>query len=784
MTSPLPFIRGVPEPMADFAGPAPGKPTQSTRDAVRIADDATKNARASKPLNPNTKTVSPFYFNYLNDQAKAIRASGGGDADVEQFIKMEQQRPLEKLPVPSIADELEMPSHLRGVSMAVIQGATFGFGDEAVGAALGMLTGLGARRGIEEYRREYDAYAKQHGTISFVGELAGGLLSGGLAGGARAATVGSVARTGAAAGALAGIGYADGPTASWNISERLKGAALGGVIGGATAGVMGVLGKVVRPLTQGTIRAVTPQRIQTELGVTATERAYNKLLSAFEADGLTLDGAKAEAATWLARGVPVSLLELAPENGAVHALVSDALKWRSPTVTRTLANLQLRAGEQAERLNAMGAALFLQNKKLGLDNADDLLLRMHAQAKTQARPYYVEAYGQMVDVDDRMWAILDRPDFRKMWTRVVEKATKEDDALAGYIAQGMTAQEAGALANITPGLSIPALPDASINIAALRARFPGVTEAALERMAKAAGPQRPTQLPLRAFDMLKREADILVGESLKDNAEAQLSRSAFERAKAREGNALFHQLRQLIDPVRAQHQSYRNALAVYSEYGGVKDAMFLAKDFLRKSPEAVARDIAKLSPNERDFYRATVLQVKRDQIAKAVSAGRRDIAKRVFQGEGAFAGRSQDARRIRALFPDAPEAAEHFLRVIQGETIISEATRSALRNTRARVARQADDLIPARTSVLGETLGLARQAISRAGRGMAQEDANEIAHLVGLGLADPSMLYAQLEHFLGGTARRSAKRALPRTAIVRTLGQQVGQGAGSEVTDQ
>lgn len=748
------------------------------REAVRVADAATAR-QPTRGINPSAKVVSPFYLKYLDQQAKAIRAQGGDDDAVQQFIDADRRKPMHALPS-TFPEDVDVPSHLRGISMAVVQGATFGWGDEALGSLYGAVSGLGARRGIEEYRNEYAAYAAQHGTLSFTGELAGGLLTGALGAGA-GATVGAVAREATIAGGVAGAGYADGPTASWNVGERLRGALLGASLGAVGGATMTGLGKFVRPVTQGIARATAPQPVQRFLGITSTERARQRLIQAFADDGISLGQARADAAKWLSDGVPVSLLELAPPDGAVHALVSDALKWRSPQITRTLAEAKLRFREQPQLLNSAVAKLLLKNDKFAFENADDVLRQLKVTAQQAARPHYVEAYGQTVPVSDDMLKILAHPDITAAWQRVVKRAADEDLILEGLMAKGHSAHEAGMIANITPGLAVPSLDD--INVLHMLSKMPTPAPSKFASdLATRRGAAAPTvlELPVRAFNMLKQELDDIVTAKLPESLPA----GEFWRAKQQAGKNLFQLRDQLLAPVKAQSQALRNALAIYDEYGGVKDAVGLARDFLRKQPAVIKRDLANLSPNERDFYRATVLQVLRDQIAQSVSAGRFDVARRLFQGQGAFTGRSMVAQRMRALFPDAPEAAERFLRLVQGTAQISEATQSALRGTRATMARRGDvDLLPARSSGLGEVLGVARQAIARAYKGFAQDEANEIAYLVGAGLNDPHYTYAILDELLGNTAKRTIRRARPRTAIVRTLGQQAGAGAGGEVTD-
>jgi hypothetical protein len=151
-------------------------------------------------------------------------------------------------------------------NLGIRQGVTFGFGDELMAGALTPIelarrayTGEDAGKGMGERlssayggalareRADLRTAQEQHPVASAVGEVAGGVATGGqLAKGG--ATLLNVAKPtypamigrGAAEGALYGAAHGFG--AGEGLEDRLSGAAKGAAIGGVTGGAMGAVG--------------------------------------------------------------------------------------------------------------------------------------------------------------------------------------------------------------------------------------------------------------------------------------------------------------------------------------------------------------------------------------------------------------------------------------------------------------------------------------------------------------------------------------------------------------
>ena len=191
------------------------------------------------------------------------------------------------------------PGHIKGIGSKLLQGATFGLGDEALA---GIKTGFGFLgdygKQVDREREILSGYEEAHPVISALSEIVGSLpTAGGIAkaGGSlvlrsaskaaaknaaakasgrtvglaeKATDVGKRIGAGGVEGALYGAAYGAG-TAEGGLGERAEGALeaapLGAAVGGAIPAVTGAIGAVARPIGKA-VRGVTNPN------VAATER--------------------------------------------------------------------------------------------------------------------------------------------------------------------------------------------------------------------------------------------------------------------------------------------------------------------------------------------------------------------------------------------------------------------------------------------------------------------------------------------------------------------------------
>lgn len=133
------------------------------------------------------------------------------------------------------------------------QGTSYGWSDEARGAAQGMMAGPGNAEMAGQYetaraRENLRKYREDHPILSTALEIGGAVIpsiaTGGAGLAAKGATMGARAltglATGAAQGAIYGAGAADG-----DLNDRVGGAAFGGMAGGAVGAIAPAIGNKV-----------------------------------------------------------------------------------------------------------------------------------------------------------------------------------------------------------------------------------------------------------------------------------------------------------------------------------------------------------------------------------------------------------------------------------------------------------------------------------------------------------------------------------------------------------
>lgn len=710
-------------------------------------------------------TISPDYYNYLRRQTQNILVSGGSEEDVRAFLEFEEHpMPANAVPPPA-PRQVETPGMVQGLSMRALQGVTFGFGDEALGSLFGVLTGEGARGGRETYRKEMEAWTQQHKKLGFAAEMLGGLLSGGgflratgkltaKAGmaavpttiGQRVVTAGA---QGAAAGAVAGAGNTDG-----GLSERARSALVGGGAGLALgAGIVGagrVLGTITRPVARSVTRGMPT--LQAKLpGVGSPEMHARELVArALHQDGISADAARLQLTKMARTGSPVTLADLGGD--ATMRLAGDAVAQRTPAKQKLVEQLLGRQSEQGTRLTSRLFSDIFRSERPGLSNAYHATEALSALRKSMAQPYYQEAFEQVVQLTPRMQRLLKHPKFRAAYN--VGRNIANDEDLAG----------------IGHGLKVPPLPTAgkaagtargAIGVDDLRASLvaQGFTEAQIaQKLPAIPGQQELTELPVRALDYMKRGLDVVIEGGLKSE------RPTLDRQAARTLRAL---LGEVLDEADTQVPAYATARSVYRGLSEVMDAVDVGREFLKKAPEIVRRELSELGPAERDFYRLGAAQSLYEKVA--ASGETTDVAKRFFGGR-LYGGKSLDAERLRALFPDAPDVADDFMRKVAAESRLSVTTGRVARAPRGGLQQQAEMLEgipPAVRATPGVmVLAAARSGVIHARTGFTRDVSDELATLFSKGLDDPAELDALLD-VLGRVQTKLGKRgsAASRTAV-------------------
>lgn len=723
---------------------------------------------------------------YLRTQANNIILNGGSEEDVAKFFELEGHQMPARIQPP---DDVEAPGLTRGLAMNALQGITFGFGDEAMGSLLGLLTGEGARGGIETYRKELEAFAKARPGVSLPTQIVAGLLTGvGVARGAAAvgrAVTGKVlgragtataeaalgltpaapgllasaargAGTAAAAGTVAGAGFADVPldpeaplsdVASDVILGTTKSAALGTVLGGVTGGTLVPVGKLAATVGRPFVRAATnwSKAIQARLpGIGTSEMHARELLArALGEDGVDLQGglrllSNLERATKTA----ITVADLGGE--ATLALGRSAAKQRSPMAQRLVEALTTRQGEQATRLTGGLVGRIFRGGKRGLGNSyatEEALITAREAAST---PLYTQAHQQVVPVTSRMRQLLGNKTFREAYRRGKNIADEED--LAGIANEG--------------ALKVPKLPS-KVQVAGMGEATPAI-EAALEAQGIRAF---PNELPVRALDYMKRGLDELITKGFNSGG--------MGRQRARTLRAI---LNEMLEEVDTQVPVFGEARSIFRGFSESRDAVQLGRDFLRKAPEIVKREVQKLRPQDRDFYRVGAAQSLYETVIQPNSETP-NIARQFFGGS-LFGRTNINSQRLRALFVDAPEVADDFMRQVAAETRLSHTTARTLGAPAGlgvqKVEQALEGTLPTVRASVGVTaLNVARMGIVNAQTRWSRDVSDELAALFARGLENPNEMRALLQTIAVAGERIAGRTGGKRVTI--ELGKLVGR---------
>lgn len=616
----------------------------------------------------------------------------------------------------------------------IANGATFGFADELAAGANSILPMTPEAKGgysanVAAERGKDAAFESQYPVASTSAQLAGGLATG-VPGAAKMMTakalsmvpnVVKAAGVGAAAGSAAGFGQGEG-----GLGPRLQNAVIPGVAGAALGGtlpyVMAGAGKVLLPLV--------PSRLRPLTGV-----ADKKIAQALERDKLT----PAQAQTQLDTLGPDATL--ADVGGRGVGRLSRGTAGASPTAEEMAASVfHGRQAGQGERVAGEAARTISPNRDF-YGTINDLT---EAQAK-RAGPLYDKAYAANQSIDSReIDRILMTPAGRKALGHAATKM-QNDMTLMGKPDPDLTAQaaEAARLGLMEPHGS-------GVGVAkGLKLRTLDYVKRALDDQVSAA---------YRAGE--KDDARILVG--LRNNF-----RNALDKADVT-GIAGPNSL-------KVDGGLYAQARAAWSGPQQSMDALGLGRGILGKDSEITAKEIAKLSPGDRDFFRAGVVRALKDLVDNSPDGA--DAVKRIW-------GKPILREKLQAAFPSA-KAFMAFKQAMDREATFYRTRANVLQGSRtAPMGRDMEDVgIHPALPVMGDlATGNTGGAVARS-LGMAQNwltrPSGRVAEQLGpkLFTTDPEANRALLAR-LGQKPPPGATATSRRAAIAAVLAEELARIQG------
>lgn len=712
---------------------------------------------------------------YLMRQAARIMQNGGSQADVVNYwqnvegVKIGHPTTV----VPSAGADGASDVQAKGkqwlnyggnssannLTMHAIQGVTFGFGDEAIGSILGLVTGEGASKGIDIYRDALRQGQEQDPSLAIGSEMAGGIATGvgigrALGLGAKAARMGVAGRTAltageaGAGGAAAGAGNTPG-----GLSERALGAIVGGGAGLLTVGLASGAGKIAGQVIKPLVRGLTnwSERLQNALpgSVSASATGRQLVADALSRDGISIPEALAKVDKMAASGAPVTVADIGGEN--TLGLVQAAASMRGPAKQKLTEELLSRQGEQGQRL--LGS--LYRSMKVGAQNAYDAADQVIADRSAAATPLYQQAYTKEAQVTPKMAQLLKNPRFKAAYEIGRSIAIEEDQA-------GL-ARVKGALP--VPPLETPGSPAGAILTAAGTPATP------------ASGPALASQLPIRGLDYMKRGLDAVIEGAGKDGNPPLDKQHAV---------ALRSLLNDALDEITTQHPVYGQARSVWKGGGDALDAMQLGKGgqalggskvtapaFHTKPPEQIAREMAKLDLAHQEFYRLGAVQDMADWV-HSLAAEAPDVARTKFGGKVWSDTQNAMAKRLTVLVHD-PDVAQQLMDHIWSEARISYTTGklggSRTAPLQAEIAAL-DGVSPAKGGLIRQAAGATINAVTtHAKTGWTNAVSDELSNLATKGLSSADELRAMLLSLRGMAPTH-------RPAVAITAGSQIGGSSG------
>lgn len=442
---------------------------------------------------------------------------------------------------------------------SVVQGMTFGFGDEIAGAFGGAMDWMGFGpdgadgtfeggydRTVAKARNTVDSYGKEN-PITATGLEVGGALStipvtgplNLMRGAGIVPKVVNSAATGGAYGAAYGAGTADG-----GIPERLEGATEGGVLGA-------------------TVGAVAPPVIE---GLKAGAKAVGRVANPWR--NMAQPQARAE------RAVGEAVRKDAHVQGDTAARYGD-----------DIAAAQ-RAGEPVTPLDAGAATRDLGRQAVNLSEEGRAVLHQSLDNR------YATQYDRIADVIERNAPGVNAPETRKLLEAAARKSN--EPAYKRAYARGMA------------GVWNPELEQLTVSPAVQSAMRDAIQRSANEAAKRGQQPPRApfrfnddgTMTPVEGVRPTLEYWD-QVQRSLRDMAEGQKGNRAKEMSSQLEG--LRRRLNEVLDTAVPE---FRQARLGAFEFFGAENALDAGAAFVRRSGDnAAAREaIQKMTPAERQLF--------------------------------------------------------------------------------------------------------------------------------------------------------------------------------------
>lgn len=608
---------------------------------------------------------------------------------------------------------------------SVVQGLTFGFGEELEAAAK---TGFGLigdyDKEVTKLRKDIEDFQKTNPALAIGGELVGGLATALIPGvgvaGTAARTAGGTGRAalrGAGTGAGYGAAYGAG-TAEGDIGERLTGAATGGAVGGVVGAGVPVVGRLA---------GAGVGRVADAFGIRGTKRAEQfadqKILQALEREGLTPN--EAIARLQRARDLGQEDVLIADLGESMRALGYSAQAIPQRAKTEVAEKLEERALEQAERITDDLTSRAKIEGPFSVKYIDDL-----AKAQEElSRPLYKEAYQKNLSAKA----------FKEFFTG--PKATIMQEASKN--AKKIQAAKGKEIVDISKIIK---------------------DETQLKKFLDG-------DLPTEYLHSLKMGLDDLINSQV-DNLTGRATKKGVAYIQLKND---FNKIIESLNP------AYKKANKQFSDFARLKQAYEVGFKAKNKSPQELNKFISKFNDGEKEAFRVGFIANVKDQSEKLADS--RDFVKVIFGSP-----RNRELlRKVFPSGEEGTKEFQQFKKVIdlEREKIQTRRKVSQLSPTEERrLAVQEAGADPAEMTALmaqlgrGDALGAAQRLMGSVGArigGLNPQSAENIARRLFLQSPDEQIAYLKT---LNQVDAELVQKILNRIKREQTTAALLGQQAG------
>jgi hypothetical protein len=369
-------------------------------------------------------------------------------------------------------------------------------------------------------------------------------------GGALAGTVRGAAAAGAGFGAVSALGHGEG-----DVAKQAKGAGIGALAGGATAGALSALARPIQNVGSAMLTRLNMRPEKTKFGIEGTEDIARRFVrKQFERDAI-------ESASQIAPGVGPEVV--ADKGGTmVKRTIGGLQSLPSRAANKIKQQLDKRTAGQFERItDDLGSIM-----KVPPEDADRIAADLVSAKYQRSKPLYDKAYeaGKIID-DPDINKLLGRSEFKRAWLEARKTANLEDKPLP-KIWKKFRGQD-------------------------------GKVE--WRQIAKP---------DLRTLDYIKRELDATIKAGKKALGQGGM-KSTHAHALEGQRNALVERLDELVPDYRAARDDFSTA-------SSAEDALENGLNIFRQRQRLTNDDVQAMSAADREMYLVGAFRAIRDRLGK------------------------------------------------------------------------------------------------------------------------------------------------------------------------